>query len=148
MNFLQTLQDSIVRFVTIDKNLEELEDAIKALRQNNIALRDKVLESELRIKALENAATASDENAGALKDELKGLSDRVLVLESTLATANDLQSLRERVAVLEKSRDNERERVEIELTRFQLQVERFGVQMSQLPLHQPPQLPPTNPTDN
>ena len=120
MNILQTLRDLLLRFVSIDKNLTDLEETAKDLAQNNAALREKLQE----------------------------LSERVVALESTCATKSDLQELVTRVSVLEESRSNEKERVEIELQRFQLQIERFGVQMSRLPSNQPPQLPPTPTTDN
>ena len=123
MNLFETLKDLLLRFLSIDKSLTDLEETAKNLTQNNAALRDKLQE----------------------------VADRVLALEKEAAKASDLQELKARVAFLEKSRDMEQDRVTLELERFQLQVERFGVHLSQLPNVTPPQLPPSNdpdPTDN
>ena len=121
MNPLQTLQDFIVRFVTIDKNMESLEGASDALRQSNLALRDKIQDVELRVVALENAA--------AKMSDLQSLETRLTKLETEQAAT--LREIRAATAELVA----ERKGLAADAREIIAQIQT-----------NPPQLPPT--TDN
>ena len=73
MNLFETLKDLLLRFLSIDKSLTDLEETAKNLTQNNAALRDKLQE----------------------------VADRVLALEKETAKTSDLQSLETRLTKLE-----------------------------------------------
>lgn len=123
MNFLQTLKDVLLRFISIDKNIETLEKGLDEVSQTNVALNEK----------------------------LQKLTERVVVLESTSAAKIELQELGERVSRLEVEQTAYLR--EARAATAELVAERKGLAADAREIitriqTKPPQLPPINPTDN
>ena len=121
MSFFETLKDVLLRFISIDKNIETLEKGLDEVSQTDVALNEK----------------------------LQKLTERVVTLESASATKSNLQELSERVSKLETARDDDLARIEAAIAQLSAQrsqleadVERHITRLQR----ETPQLPPT--TDN
>ncbi len=121
MNFLQTLKDVLLRFISIDKNIETLEKGLDEVSQINEALNEK----------------------------LQKLTERVVALENTCATKSELQESRDRITKIETEQTAYLR--EVRAATAELVAERKGLAadareiIARIQTH-PPQLPPTQPT--